>query len=168
MSQPKLASRESTTVPEIKPDNLDALEALDVEQLKMLWRKLYRCAPPPRARSSLMIDCLAYRVQELAFGGLALSTRTRLRKIAADIRDGKQIALLTERRIKPGTRLVREWGQETHTVEAVENGFEYRGTHYANLSQVAGVITGSKWSGPLFFGLRKRSNAAAEGGRDAA
>ncbi len=155
-------------VPDITPDNLEVLETLDVEQLKSLWRKLYRCAPPPRARSSLMIDCLAYRVQELAFGGLALSTRTRLRKIAADIRDGKQIALLTERRIKAGTRLVREWGRETHTVEVTENGFAYRGVHYANLSQVAGVITGSKWSGPLFFGLRKRAKTGADGERDAA
>ncbi len=79
----QVAGREAD-IPEITPHNLDALETLRVEQLKALWIKLYRCAPPRRARASLMIDCLAYRVQELAFGGLALSTRTRLRKIAAD------------------------------------------------------------------------------------
>lgn len=154
--------------PDISPNNLDALDDLSNEQLKALWVKLYRQPPPPRAQKSLMVDCLAYRVQELAYGGLALSTRTRLKKIAADIRDGKQIALLTERRIKPGTRFVREWGRETHTVEATESGFAYRGTHYTNLSQVAGVITGSKWSGPLFFGLRKRAKAGGEGKHDAA
>ena len=148
------------TAPEITPDNLDALETLGVEQLKALWWKLYRSAPPPRARASLMIDCLAYRIQELAFGGLALSTRTRLRKIAADVRDGKQIALVTDLRIKSGTRLLREWGGETHVVEATDDGFAYRDQRYKNLSEIAGVITGSRWSGPLFFGVKKRKTAA--------
>ena len=145
-------------LPEISPNNVDALDELDVEQLKALWAKHYCKPPPARARKSLMVDCLAYRIQEQAFGGLALSTRTRLKKIAIDIRDGKQIALITERRIKPGTRLVRSWGDETHTVETLEEGFVYRGQQYGNLSEIARVITGSRWSGPLFFGLRKRKS----------
>ena len=146
----------------ISPDNVDALDELDGNQLKALWAKHYGKPPPPRARKSLMVDCLAYRIQEQVFGGLALSTRTRLKKIALDIRDGKQIALITERRIKPGTRLIRSWGDETHTVETLEEGFVYRGQQYGNLSEVARVITGSRWSGPLFFGLKKRKANARE------
>lgn len=150
-------------LPDISPNNVDALEELSSEQLKALWIKHYRKPPPPRARKSLMVDCLAYRIQELAYGGLALSTRTKLKKIATDIRDGKQISLLTEIRIKVGTRLVREWGGQTHTVEAVDDGFLYRDKRYSNLSEIAGVITGSRWSGPLFFGIKKRKPASKGG-----
>ena len=165
MDRSKQVARREADIPEITPDNLDALETLNVEQLKALWIKLYRCAPPGRARASLMIDCLAYRIQELAFGGLALSTRTRLRKIAADIRDGKQIALVTELRIKAGTRLLREWGGVTHVVEATDDGFTYRDQRFKNLSEIAGVITGSRWSGPLFFGVKKRKSTAKAAAR---
>ena len=154
---------EKDALPEISPDNVDALEDLEIEQLKTLWRKHYGTTPPPQARKSLMVDCLAYRIQELAFGGLSLTNRKRLKKIAEDIRTGRQTALLTERRIKPGTRLVREWGTETHIVEALDEGFWYQGDRYATLSEIAGVITGSKWSGPLFFGLRRRGGEQAEG-----
>ena len=86
------ARPQAAELPQISPDNVDALDELDGDQLKALWAKHYGKPPPPRARKSLMVDCLAYRIQEQAYGGLALSTRTRLKKIAIDIRDGKQIA----------------------------------------------------------------------------
>ena len=165
MNRSRKALTSGYLAPDIVPKNLEALDTLDGEQLKALWWKLYRCAPPPRARSSLMIDCLAYRIQELAFGGLALSTRTRLRKVATDIRDGKQIALVNDLRIKAGTRLLREWGGVTHVVEATDDGFTYRDQRFKNLSEIAGVITGSRWSGPLFFGVKKRKSTAKAAAR---
>lgn len=126
-------------LPDISPRNVDALEGLDVDQLKALWHKHYGTAPPPRARKSLMVDCLAYRIQELVYGGLSLTVRKRLRKIAEDIRAGRQTSLLTERRIKPGTRLVREWGSETHIVEALDEGFWYRSRSRASSRAPSGL-----------------------------
>jgi hypothetical protein len=101
---------------------------------------------------------LAYRIQEQAFGGLALSIRTRLKKLANDVAEGKKPDLLFRPTIKPGTRLIRSWGGQTHEVQALDDGFTYRGQQYSNLSEIARVITGSRRSGPLFFGLKRGTN----------
>lgn len=145
----------TTAIPKIDPHHVDALNDLDSAALRALWIEHFGRPPPFRARKSLMVDCLAYRLQEQAFGGLALSTRSRLKKLATDVIDGKKPIVLFQSSIKPGTRLIRAWGGQTHEVQVIDSGFTYRDRRYTNLSEIARVITGSRWSGPLFFGIRK-------------
>jgi hypothetical protein len=147
-----------STLPLIDPNNVETLNDLDGATLKALWVERFGCAPPLRARKSLLVDCLAYRIQEQAFGGLALSIRTRLKKLANDVAEGKKPDLLFRPTIKPGTRLIRSWGGQTHEVQVLDDGFTYRDRQYSNLSEIARVITGSRWSGPLFFGLKRSPN----------
>ena len=139
----------------ITVSNINDLTNLGNDALCSLWVTLFNNPPPARARKSLLIDCLAYRIQEQAHGGLALSTRTRLKKLAADVMEGKKPAVLFQTVIKPGTRLIRSWGGQTHEVYVVDDGFTYREQRFTNLSEIARTITGSRWSGPRFFGLNK-------------
>jgi hypothetical protein len=100
---------------------------------------------------------LAYKLQEQAYGGLKPQVKRRLRELAVRFAaDPRQdvAKLATPARIKPGTRLIREWQGESHHVTVSERGFEYQGRVYASLSEIARHITGTRWSGPLFFGLR--------------
>ena len=144
-------------LPKIDPHNVDALNDLPQETLKALWIAQFGHRPPAKGRRTLLIDCLAYSIQEQAFGGLSFATRAKLRKLANDVLEGRSPVILTKTQIKPGTRLVRAWGGETHEVQVLEGGFSYRGENYPHLSGIAKVITGARWSGPLFFGIRKRS-----------
>lgn len=139
-----------------------ALDTLETKALKERWASLYRRDPPPRIRAGLLRLGIAYRLQELAFGGLKPHTIRLLRKLAAELRAERAAKLAgTEpkpvsspsRTLTPGTRLMREWNGEMESVDVVAEGFEWRGTSYRTLSAVAGAITGTKWSGPKFFGL---------------
>lgn len=123
-----------------------ALERLDLEGLREEWWRRY--GPPPTFRSrDLLARMLAWRVQAESFGGLDADLAKRLRR---------GVGLSAARSDVPGgTRLVREWQGVPHEVEALEDGFRYRGTLYRSLSAVAGVITGVKWNGRRFFGLDK-------------
>lgn len=162
----KLRKFPPVIIPKVDPYNVDLLNSLDNAVLCALWTEHFNQPPPVRARKSLLVDCLAYRIQEQAFGGLALSTRTRLKKLANDVADGKKPALLFQPTIKPGTRLIRAWGGQTHEVAVLDEGFIYRDQRYANLSEIARVITGTRWSGPLFFGLRQGSNKVGKEQQD--
>lgn len=130
------------------------LASMSRVQLLDLWERLHRKAAHPKIRRELMVPLLAYRIQEVAFGGLKHSTKSELRRIARDLEKpsgSKELKL--RHRIRPGTRLVREWQGETHEVVIVESGYEYRGARYKSLSKIARQITGTQWSGPAFFGL---------------
>jgi hypothetical protein len=104
-------------------------------------------------RRELMIPVLAYRIQEQAYGGLSQQTLNKLRQLARDLERNPK-ALTRMRPIKPGTRIIREWDGDTHEVTVVRDGYSYRGKHFVSLSAIARKITGTRWSGPLFFGLR--------------
>jgi hypothetical protein len=144
------------SAPRIDPYNIESLNDLSVPQLKALWLQHFGKPVPFRGRRSVMVDCLAYRIQEQAFGGLALATRSQLRKLSQDVTAGRNPALLAQSRIKAGTRLVRSWGGATREVNVVPDGFIYHGQPYTNLSEVARVITGVRRSGPSFFGIRRQ------------
>ena len=132
-----------------------ALQALDISALRTAWGEAFGRPPPRRIRRGLLLLGLAYHVQVQAFGGLRPATRRRLARVADDIRAGRipSAPLIT---IKPGTRLLREWQGVTHQVIVIEGGVQYRGETWASLSAVAREITGTRWSGPLFFGLKGR------------
>jgi len=136
-------------------DDLATLRGLALEDLKARWRTLYGAAPPPRLGRLLMVRGIAYRLQEQALGGLKPATRRRLARAAEEIKTGRAPSDVPST-IKPGTRLLREWQGVTHEVMVLENGFQYRGRTWQSLSAVAREITGTRWSGPLFFGLINR------------
>jgi hypothetical protein len=131
------------------------LPALNKAQLLPIWRRNFDDDPPPKLRKELMVPILAYRMQEKEFGGLSHRARARLREIAQSPGSGKRAGPDAVSRIRPGTRLIRRWGGEVHEVSATDVGFDYRGQQYASLSRIAREITGTRWSGPLFFGTRK-------------
>jgi hypothetical protein len=119
-----------------------------------LWATIYRKDAPQGIRRELLVSFLAYRIQENTFGGLKPSTRAELRSIARELdKPGRSARVRTKADIKPGTRLQRQWHGETHEVGVAESGYEYRGTTYRSLSEIARKITGTRWSGPAFFGL---------------
>ena len=133
---------------------IERLPTLSRQQLLDLWLKQYGRAAPSGVRKSLLVPFLAYRLQENAYGGLKPSTRAELRRIARANEKGSDTTGPSLRsRIKPGTRVVRQWKGRPIEVSVTESGFEYSGTNYRSLSQIARKITGTRWSGPAFFGL---------------
>ena len=103
-----------------------------------------------------MVPILAYRIQEREYGGLSNSARKKLREIAKSLPPGKLAGGRRPSGLHSGTRLVRTWKGEVHEVEAFTGSYIYRGKQYNNLSQIAREITGTRWSGPLFFGTKER------------
>src|ERR1700730_8713094 len=109
---------------------------------------------PPRLRRSLIIQALAYRLQEKAFGGLKPATRRLLETAAGRASEHRTAKLQTRRSAQTGTVLVREWHGTKHQVTALKDGFMFKGKHFESLSKIARELTGTRWSGPLFFGLK--------------
>lgn len=140
-------------------DRLAGLVTLDLSAMRQEWRRLYR-AEPPRLSRDLMTRALAYRIQEIAFGGLSKATLRRLASLAAEFQSEGRIATQAQPGIKPGARLVREWHGRTHSVIATEEGFQFEGKLYRSLTSIAREITGAGWSGPRFFGLARAVNAS--------
>ena len=141
---------------------LAALKTTSTADLKALWRKLNDSEPPPYNRRFLE-SRLAYRVQELAYGGLKPATVKKLEALGEQIdgkRSGKRKPRLDAKPIA-GTRLVREWQGRVETVTVLADGFEWQGRPYQSLSAVARAITGTRWNGWTFFGLRSQQRAAA-------
>jgi hypothetical protein len=111
-----------------------------------------------------MVPFLAYKIQENAYGGLKPATRAELRRIAQTLERNPATGTPPVRsKIKSGTRLLRRWRGEMHEVFVAELGYEYRGTTYRSLSEIARKITDTRWSGPAFFGLRRISSGRGNG-----
>jgi hypothetical protein len=137
-----------------------ALQDLDTAALGARWEKAFGPArAPKRISRDLLLRSLAYHIQEQAEGGLGKAALKRLSLVSDAEGDGGQPSKSEAFRPRPGTRLVREWGGEVHQVSVGEDGFHYRDRQYASLSRIARAITGTNWSGPLFFGLRKASTS---------
>jgi hypothetical protein len=134
-------------------EELNTLTELSREDLIARWAALYGGAPPPRTSRGLLIRAVAYKMQERVYGGLSTSTR---RALAAK---SPSAMILLPPAARPGTVLLREWHGVTHQVTITEGGVLYRGNHHRSLSEVARLITGSRWSGPTFFGLRQKGPA---------
>jgi len=152
------------TIPAIpKQDVLGRLAALagsTTTDLKDQWRALFGAEPPPYNRKFLE-SRLAYRIQELAYGGLKPETVAGLEALGEQI-DDKNITLRRIRRNQrpiTGTRLLREYQGVEHVVTVQRDGFEWQGRPYQSLSAIARAITGTRWNGWTFFGLRARSGA---------
>jgi hypothetical protein len=133
---------------------LRALEAMSVEKLRITWRRLYRAEPPRRATRELLTLAVAWKIQEQAYGGLTAATRRHLAYLATTMERDGDVKRARVARLKPGARLVREWRGQTHTIVVTEDGFTWQGRHWQSLSVIARTITGVRWSGPRFFGLK--------------
>ena len=107
-----------------------------------------------------MVRVLAYKIQEKAYCQGRAGTRRRLRQLLAA---NPQMAAGSPARIKPGTRLIREWQGQIHNVIAAERGYEYQGQLYGSLSEIARLITGTRWSGPRFFGVKPGNKPRVRG-----
>ena len=105
------------------------------------------------------VDFFGNRLQEQAYDGLKPATRKRLQKLTAELEQSRKSPLALLPQLKTGTKLLRQWQGEMHEVLVADEGFEYRGKRYESLSEIAREITGTRWSGPLFFGLKQSRKA---------
>ena len=140
---------------------LAALKGASASVLKAKWRALFESEPPPYNRRFLE-SRLAYRIQELAYGGLKKETVEQLRVLAKqyDSKTGASRKARPDRLPIAGTRLVREWKGRQHSVTIRADGFEFQGRPYKSLSAIAREITGVRWNGWVFFGLKNHRGAA--------
>jgi hypothetical protein len=138
---------------------LDRLPRTPIADLRKRYRELLRAEPPKAFGPDLLRRSIAHRIQEKAYGGLPASTRRLLDKLvkAAIAKPNGRLEL--PRRIKPGSELVRAWKGQTHRVTVMADGHTFNGQRYASLSEIATEITGTKWNGPRFFGLRTKAGA---------
>ena len=134
---------------------LAGLDGMSPAELRCTWRDAFR-QPAPTITPDLMARAIAYKLQERQQGGLPVSVRKEIARLAqAAIRSGG-FDTSPEIQLKPGTRLVRDWNGRTLNVLVCDSGFELDGRQYASLTQIAQDVTGTRWSGPRFFGLKKR------------
>ena len=134
-----------------------ALKTTPTPELKERWRELFETEPPPYNRKFLE-SRLAYRIQELAYGGLKPATVARLEALGEQLDGGNVVVRRTRADDKPiaGTRLIREWQGVEQTVTVLHDGYEWEGRPYRSLSAIARAITGTRWNGWAFFGLNNR------------
>ena len=134
---------------------LARLSELTIFELRGEWRRLHRMPPPMRLSRDLLVRGITYKLQERAYGGLSTATARKLEQAGADSLSRGSVTPAPPISLRPGTRLVREWRGVTHMVLIHADGIEWRGQRYRSLSVVARKITGARWSGPRFFGLRQ-------------
>src|SRR6202048_424197 len=140
---------------------LDQLMMMPIAQLRVRYRELFRTDPPKAFGPDLLRRSIAHRIQEKAYGGLSRSAQRLLDQMmkAFAAKPGGKIVL--PRRIKPGSVLVREWKGKSHRVMVLAEGFAYDSETYSNLSEIAVLITGTRWNGPRFFGLRSKAEESS-------
>ena len=142
---------------------LERLPKMPIAELRCRYRELFRTEPPKAFGPDLLRHSIAHRIQERAYGGLSREHRRLLDQLVRAAQAKPNGRLELPRRIKPGSELVRTWNRKTYRVMVMEKGFAWEGKTFSSLSEIAFEITGTKWNGPRFFGLRSRSSQL-EGG----
>jgi hypothetical protein len=143
----------------VRKEALSRLPTLDIGELRQQWRGLYKTQAPPNLSRELLVRAVAHRMQELALGGLRPELRRQLMRIAQQFRQTGEATIRARPNLRPGTRLMREWQGRTYEVLVLDDGFSWQGIRYRSLSAIARKITGTAWSGPLFFGLKPNRRA---------
>jgi Protein of unknown function (DUF2924) len=132
-----------------------SLSKLDIDKLRERWKAIYGKAPSREIGRSFLTRAISYRLQERAYGGIKPSTSRLLARAVEETATGSSKKPQT-RMAQSGTILIREWRGTAHRVTMLDNGVTFNGKRYRSLSEVAREITGSRWSGPRFFGLRSQ------------
>jgi hypothetical protein len=159
------------TLPDDLSELVRALSETDTAQLRKQWAILYGLPPAPRISRELLIRGIGYRLQEDACGGLSKVSGNQLVRLARDLSRGRGIPSCYSQIAKSGTKLIREWKGTVHEVIVTPDGYQWRGNLCRSLSEIARAITGTRWSGPRFFGVERKTSgptfkarAGAEGG----
>lgn len=139
--------------PAVEAD-LGLLPTMPIVQLRARYRELFRTDPPMAYGPDLLRRSIAYRIQEKAYGGLPRTVQRQLDQLIKAYAAKRTGKLVLPPRIKAGSILVRQWKNRNYRVTVMADGFAYDGKIYGNLSEVAQLITGTRWNGPRFFGLR--------------
>jgi hypothetical protein len=150
MSGPTSSNREFEAEIRRLPD-------LSLEDLRARWKALFGNPAPLSLRRRFLARAVAYQMQVETYGGLSASTKKRLQAIAAGVRQGNLDIVGIAKTMRPGTQMLRQWQDQTHTVTAIKDGFEWNGRTYKSLSAVAKEITGTNWNGYVFFGIKRPS-----------
>jgi Protein of unknown function (DUF2924) len=139
-------------------DEIARTRDLDISGLRARWRSVFRRNAPDHLPRHLLFRIIAYRLQAERLGDLDRDTKRFLDRVAEGSRNGDEHPASRHRRsghgLPPGTILVREWDGKSQRVTVLEDGFAWNGTTYRSLTEIAFAMTGTRWSGPRFFGLR--------------
>jgi hypothetical protein len=131
------------------------LEEVPRGELASRWRSLYRSEPPKGVGRRFLVGAIAHELQMREAGRSAASVHRRLDRLAVARSSAAATRTTVSQRLRPGARLIREWNGSTHTVDVADEGYLWNGARYSSLSAIARAITGTRWSGPRFFGLRQ-------------
>jgi hypothetical protein len=177
-----------TTEGQSMPDTIEQNAAIEkglaelsqnpIQQLRQRWRTMFRTDPPAAFGPDLLRRSIAQRIQEQHYGGLSVSAQRQLNQVVKAMASKPDGRIELPRRIKTGAVLVRTWKDKSHRVTVLDDGFSFEDRTYSSLSEIAREITGTRWSGPKFFGLRATipmssdrtdspmlGNASPQGGR---
>lgn len=152
-ASPATASPENNKMTDFEQE-IASLANLSHPDLVTHWQGIHGAPPPKGISRKLLLLATSYRMQVDAFGALDAKTNRYLR----DVAKGTPNAVRPSPSLRPGMRLMREWNGRTHMVDVTENGLLWHGKSYSSLSAIAREITGARWSGPRFFGLRRQSS----------
>jgi Protein of unknown function (DUF2924) len=152
-----------TTDPAVEAE-LDRLPTMPIADLRKRYRELFRTEPPKAFGPDLLRRSIAHRIQEKAYGGLSAPTSRLLDQLVRAAMAKPNGRLELPRRIKPGSELVRTWKGRRYRVMVMAEGFAHDGKTYASLSEIASAITGTRWNGPRFFGLRSAPTEVSANG----
>jgi len=139
---------------------IQELQNLSREELIQKWQKIFKTKPPSQSKTTFLIQHLSWELQAKKYGGLSAPAKRQLEKLATELAQNKElsvesISVSPKIEIKAGTKLIREYQGKKHEVTALEKGFEYKCKKYKSLSAIANEITGTRWNGKIFFGLKK-------------
>ena len=137
-------------------DEIAHLRGLDLKGLRSRWQSVFQRPPPDHLPRHLLLRILAYRLQADLLGDLDTESQRLLDRSESPEKAGQQAAARRSIGVRPGTVLGREWNGQMHRVTVLENGFAWKGKTYPSLSKIALAITGTRWNGPRFFGLRDK------------
>jgi hypothetical protein len=141
---------------------LDRLAVMPIAQLRVRYREVFRTDPPKAFGPDLLRRSIAHRIQQRVYGGLSRSTQRLLDQMMKAFVAKPNGKIVLPRRIKSGSVLVREWKGRSHRVMVLADGFAYDGKTFGNLSEIAGLVTGTRWNGPRFFGLRSKTEESGK------
>ena len=148
--------------PQTLGSDLAALKGASRAELVAAWRRLFRALPPKQLGRDLLELGVAWKLQESALGGLSASAKRQLTELGRTLGERAELPPTRKLSLKPGVRLIREWGGKTHEVTVLETGFGWAGKTWPSLSAIARAMTGTRWSGPRFFGLNRPTQSKGD------